>query len=57
MTTPPQRLPDGRLRVPMPAYGPGGIMGDAVLDLEPGDPMYAEWDEYLRDTEAQGRQP
>jgi hypothetical protein len=28
------------------AEGPGGMIGDAVLILAPGDPMYDEWDEW-----------
>ncbi len=35
-----QRLADGRLRVPMPAYGPGGIVGDGMAVLAPGDRGY-----------------
>ena len=42
-----ERLPDGRLRVPMRAEGPDGIIGDGVGEIGPEHPSYAVWDEYL----------
>lgn len=43
-----RRLPDGRLRVPVRAEGPGGIVGDGMAEIGPDDPRYQQWDEYLR---------
>ena len=42
-----ERLPDGRLRVPMRAEGPDGMVGDAVGEIGPDHPAFATWDEYL----------
>lgn len=44
----PERLPDGSLRVPMRAEGPGGIIGDGVRVIGPDHPAWSEWDAYLR---------
>lgn len=44
----PERLPDGRLRVPRRAEGPGGVVGDALVVIGPDDPTFAAWDEDLR---------
>lgn len=50
----PHWLADKRIRAPMRATGPGGIVGDAFLDLAPGDPGYAENAAWLR---ARGHDP
>ena len=51
MTEPPHRsawrLPDGRIVAPLRAEGPGGMVGDGMATLAPGDPLYDEWDRYL----------
>ncbi len=47
----PRRLPDGRLRIPRTVELPG-LIGDAVVDIGPDDPDYAEWDAWIR---GQGR--
>lgn len=44
----PQRLPNGDIRAPMMARGPGGAVGTGVVVLKPGDPQYAEHDAYLK---------
>jgi hypothetical protein len=49
---PPQRLPNGKIRVPMRAEAPDGTIGDGMVDLAPGDSGYARWDEYLRAKES-----
>jgi hypothetical protein len=41
------RLPDGRIEVPIPAYGPDGVRGDGVAILVPGDWMFDDYDEFL----------
>lgn len=43
-----ERLPDGRIRVPRTVEGPGGLIGDAVVTLNPGDPGYAEAAAHIR---------
>lgn len=51
------RLPGGKIRAPVTLTaeldGGGEVIGEAVLDLEPGDPDYAEWDEWLTRREQQ----
>lgn len=42
-----ERLPDGRLRVPMRAEGPDGMVGDGVVTIGPDHPWFAGWDAYL----------
>lgn len=49
-----ERLPDGRIRVPRTAEGPGGLIGDSVVTLNPGDPGYAEADADIRERESAG---
>ena len=51
------RLPGGKIRAPVTLRaeldGGGEVIGEAVLDLEPGDPDYAPWDEWLTNREQQ----
>jgi hypothetical protein len=39
----PVRLPNGNLRVPMRAEGPGGLVGDAALEIGPDTPEFDRW--------------
>jgi hypothetical protein len=52
------RLPGGKIRAPAVFTATnddgGEVIGEAVLDLEPGDPGYAAWDEWLT---SQGQPP
>lgn len=48
----PTRLPNGNLQVPARAEGPGGIIGDGLIEIGPTHPDYATWDEYLSRIEA-----
>jgi hypothetical protein len=43
----PQRLPDGRLRVPARAVADDGTIGDGSRVIGPDDPAYNEWAGYL----------
>lgn len=53
------RLPGGKIRAPVTLTteddSGGEVIGEAVLDLEPGDPDYAQWDEWLTAQEQQGQ--
>jgi hypothetical protein len=40
-------LIDGKVWVPMRAEGPGGLVGDAMVELPETDPQYPELLEYL----------
>lgn len=51
-----ERLPDGRIRVPRTAEGPGGLIGDSVVTLNPGDPGYAAADARLTAREQEAGQ-
>ena len=44
------RLPDGRIVAPRRAEGPGGVIGDGMATLGPGDLGYDEWDRHLAAT-------
>lgn len=48
------RNADGTLTVPGRAEGPGGMMGDGMITIGPGDPGYADWDEWLKLQEGPG---
>ena len=48
----PERLPDGRLRVPMRAEGPDGVIGDAMVVIDERHPSYRIWADYLDKIEA-----
>lgn len=56
MTAPPlpERLPDGRLLVPMRAEGPGGIVGDGLVAIGPDHPDFQAWSDYLEGLEELG---
>lgn len=43
----PERLPDGRLLVPMRAEGPGGVVGDGLVAIGPDHPDFRTWSAYL----------
>lgn len=49
MTAPPlpERLPDGRLLVPMRAEGPGGIVGDGLVAIGPDHRDFQTWSDSL----------
>lgn len=42
----PERLPDGRIRVPKRAEA-DGVVGDGAVEVGPGDPDYDAWDAWL----------
>jgi hypothetical protein len=42
-----ERLPGGRIRVPVRATGPGGEIGEALATIGPDDPAYPVWDRWL----------
>jgi hypothetical protein len=42
------RLPDGSIRAPRTAEGPGGEAGDGLYVYRPGEPGFDLWDDYLR---------
>jgi hypothetical protein len=44
-----ERLPDGRLRVPMRAESPDGTIGDGMVIIDRDHPAYQEWSDYLDD--------
>jgi hypothetical protein len=44
-----QRLANGNLLVPKPAYGPNGEKGDGMIEVAPGDPDYEAWLPYVED--------
>ena len=48
------RLPDGRIVAPRRAEGPGGVIGDGMATLGPGDLGYDEWDRHLAATDSAG---
>lgn len=35
-----ERLPDGRIRVPMRAKGPNGLIGDGMVVIDDSHPQY-----------------
>jgi hypothetical protein len=37
------KLPDGDLMVPMRAESDDGVIGDAMVRVSPGDPLYEAW--------------
>lgn len=37
----------GALIVPMRAEGPGGILGDGMVEIGPDHPQYREWEAFL----------
>jgi len=39
----PRRLASDRLRVPMRAEDPSGLIGDGIVEIGPDHPLYAEW--------------
>lgn len=43
----PERLPDGRLLVPMRAEGPGGVIGDGLVAIGPDHPDFQAWERLL----------
>jgi len=43
------RLPDGDLMVPARAEGPNGVIGDGMLRVSPGDPLYEAWLRHIND--------
>jgi hypothetical protein len=49
---PPRRLPDGSIYAPIRAEGPDGLIGDGAVILRRGDPLYDEWDRWLKDGNA-----
>ncbi len=49
-----RRLPNGHLVVPGVFEGPGGIVGEGMVELAPGDPDYEVWDAWLRRRQAAG---
>jgi hypothetical protein len=40
------RLPNGNLLVPV-GFEDGDIQGDAMIEITPDDPEYAEWEPFL----------
>ena len=36
-------LPNGRLLIPRRAEGPGGLIGDGMVEIGPEDPTFAQW--------------
>lgn len=46
----PERLPDGKIRVPRRADPGNGsrLIADGLITLGPGDPGYQAWDAWLR---------
>lgn len=48
----PQRLTDGRLRVPMRAESEDGVIGDGVATIGPDHPQYQVWSDYLDQLES-----
>lgn len=44
----PERLPDGRLRVPRRAEADDGMIGDGMVDIGPDDPDWDVWDRYAK---------
>lgn len=47
MAMQPERLKDGRLRVPMRAESDDGTIGDGVVVIGPDHPQYQVWSDYL----------
>lgn len=45
----PQRLPNGNLWIPMPAYGEDGIQGDGLMEVPPGTELYDMWLPFVED--------
>jgi len=45
-----KRLPNGNILAPMRAENDDTI-GDAMVELEPGDKMYDDWDKWLKEKE------
>lgn len=39
----PKRLRNGNLLVPRRAEGPGGLVGDALVEIGPEDPEFESW--------------
>ncbi len=44
----PKRLKNGNLLVPMTARGPGGLIGDGMVEIGPDHPEFKEWEEDLK---------
>lgn len=40
-----ERLPDGRLLIPVRAESDDGTVGTGLLEIGPDDPRFAAWDE------------
>ena len=47
-----ERLPDGRLLIPMRAESDDGRIGDALVEIGPDHPLFRAWDEHLPPAEA-----
>lgn len=45
------RNDDGTLTVPKRAEGGGGLIGDGMVTIGPGDPDYPAWDKWLKGQE------
>ena len=43
-----ERLPDGRIRIPVRVEWQGGAIGEGVEVVGPDDPRFSAWDDYLR---------
>lgn len=46
----PKKLPNGKLLVPRRAEGPGGMIGDGLVEIGPDDPEYADWLAWIEGT-------
>ena len=44
-----ERLPNGNILIPIRAVDEeSGIIGDAMIEIDPSHPDFKEWDEYLK---------
>lgn len=46
-------LANGHMLVPAPAYDGNGSMGDGMLEVSEGDPLFEAWKPYITETESQ----